>query len=286
MELKFKEVDNIHSTKDTKVVFLGPNGSFSHQAMEECFGEEVQHFPAKSFKEIMEIVKNGEADYGMLPIENTSTGGITDIYDLLVEYDNYIIAEHVLKVEQQLVGLPNTMIDEIERVYSHEQPIRQCKAFLEQHKNMKPIEVTSTTIGTKKVSEEGDCSQAAIASRFAAKLYGLDILQENINTENNNSTRFIIISNKPQRLKGANKIGICFVAPHVSGSLYGMLSHLIFNGLNMTKIESRPLEGKAFEYRFFVDFEGDLNAPAVKNTLYGIREEAIELKILGNYKEQ
>lgn len=285
-EMRFEEVDTLNLTKDSKIVYLGPENSYSNQAMEDYFGTEVDSFPAESFREIMEAIQSGKAEYGVLPIENTSTGGITDIYDLLSEYENYIIGEHVIKIQHALLGVEGTKMEDIQTVYSHQQGIKQCNQFLEEHPNMKTVELSSTTLGAKKVCEDQDRTQAAIASTRAAKSYGLTVLKEGINQDDNNATRFIIISNKKMFLKGANKMSISFVAPHVSGSLYQMLSHLIFNNLNMTKIESRPLKGKSFEYRFFVDFEGNLNAPAVKNTLNGIYEEAIQLKILGNYSEK
>lgn len=285
-DMKFEEVEALHLSKDTKIVYLGPEGSYSNQAMDDYFGKEVNSFPAGSFREIMEAIQSGKAEYGVLPIENTSTGGITDIYDLLAEYENYIIGEHVVKIQHALLGVEGAKIEEIRTVYSHQQGIKQCNQFLEQHPNMKAVELSSTTLGAKKVCEDQDLTQAAIASTRAANSYGLTVLQAGINHENNNATRFIIISNRKMFLQGANKMSISFVAPHISGSLYQMLSHLIFNNLNMTKIESRPLKGKNFEYRFFVDFEGNLNSPAVKNTLNGIYEEAIQLKILGNYSEK
>lgn len=284
--LMFEEVNSLEVTKDTKVVYLGPEGSYTNQAMEDCFGAEVNCFPASNFREIMEAVKSGEAEYGVLPIENTSTGGIADIYDLLSEYDNYIVWEHVVKIQHALLGIEGANIEEIRTAYSHQQGIRQCKEFLEENSQIQTYEVSSTTEGAKIVSENNDPTKAAIASARAAKQYGLTILQEEINQEDNNATRFIVISNRKIMLKDSNKVSISFVAPHVSGSLYRMLSHLIFNNVNMTKIESRPLKGRSFEYRLFVDFEGNLKDPAVRNTLAGIREEAIQLNVLGNYSEK
>lgn len=285
-EMAFEEVDSLKVTKNTKIVYLGPEGSYSSQAAEDYFGVEGSRFPAENFRAIMEAVKSGKADYGVLPIENTSTGGITDIYDLLAEYDNCIIGEHVVAIHHALLGLEGSSLEKIQTVYSHQQPIRQCKEFLENHPYMKAVELSSSTRGAQKVVDDQDLTQAAIASERAAEKYGLTILQSEINQQDNNATRFIIISRQKKFLTGANKMSISFVAPHVSGSLYRMLSHLIFNNLNMTKIESRPLPGKSFEYRFFVDFEGNLNEAAVKNTLNGIHEEAIELKVLGNYAEK
>ena len=281
-ENQFEEMQELPKGKDTVVCFFGAKGSYSEQAMEDCFGEEVTSFPAASFKEVMEAVQSGKAQFGVLPIENSTTGGITDSYDLLMEYDNYLIGEHIVKIEHALLGIPGTSIQDIRTVYSHSQGIGQCRQFFEEHPQIRPAVASSTSESAKQVMEANDSSRAAIASKRAARIYGLEILQECLNTEEVNSTRFIIISNRKQYLPKANKISVCFELPHESGSLYKMLSHIMYNNLNMTKIESRPLPGRSFEYRFFVDFEGKITDAAVRNTLNGIREEASRLKILGN----
>ncbi len=280
----FSEADNLSAGLKTRVVCFGVRGSYTEQAMEEYFGPDIKRSYASSFKKVMQIIKEGEADYGVLPIENTSTGGISDIYDLLVEFDNAIIGEHVVKIDHALLGLPGASIDNIRKIYSHPQGLMQCSKYIERYPHMVPVECTSTADSAKKVLEDGDITQAAIASRQAAVYYGLQILEEAVNHEDTNSTRFIIVAREKKYIKNANKISICFELPHESGTLYNMLSHFIYNNLNMTKIESRPLEGKVFEYRFFVDFEGNLKEAGVKNALFGIKEEAMSLKILGNYK--
>ncbi len=266
----------------TKVCFFGAPGSYSEQAMLDCFGEEVESFSAGTFKEVMEAVQEGRADFGVLPIENTTTGGIDDSYDLLTEYSNCIIGEHVVKIEHALLALPGTELSDIRRVYSHSQGISQCKRFLEEHPEIKPAICASTSESAKQVMQSGDKTQAAIAGKRAADIYGLQVLQECLNTEDINSTRFIIVTREKKYLPEANKISICFELPHESGSLYKMLSHIMYNNLNMTKIESRPIPGRSFEYRFFVDFEGCITDAAVRNTLNGIKEEASRLIILGN----
>lgn len=284
-EMLFEEVEHLGVDSNTKVVCFGVKGSYTEQAMEEYFGTNIDSLYAPTFKKVMLAIKEGKADYGVLPIENTSTGGITDIYDLLVEFDNYIIGEHVVKIEHALLGLPDAELEDISNVYSHPQGLMQCSKYFESHQKMNPLECGSSTAnGAKKILEDGDNTQGAIASKRAADFYGLKILAEAINHEDMNSTRFIIISRKREYIKSSNKISICFELPHESGSLYNMLSHFIYNNLNMTKIESRPLEGRNFEYRFFVDFEGNLKEAGVKNALNGIQEEAMSLKILGNYK--
>lgn len=280
---EFHKIKEIPKSKDTRIVYFGTKGSYSEQAMEEYFGTEITSYGASTFYEVMSKVSSGEADYGVLPIENTTTGGITDIYDLLVEFDNYIVAEHVLKIDQALLSLPDAKLSDIRTVYSHPQGILQSRKFLEQYSNMKAVEYGSTAGCAKKVLEDGDKSQAAIASIRAASTYGLEVLARNINYEEVNSTRFIIITKQCQFCEGSDKMSICFTLPHESGTLYSMLSHIIYNNLNMSKIESRPIPGKKFEYRFFVDFDGCIEEPAVINTLRGIEAEALDIKILGNY---
>lgn len=282
--LDFEELLKLPNDAATKIVYFGAPGSYSEQAMEECFGEQVTRFPAPTFREVMSAVKEGKADFGVLPIENTTTGGITDSYDLLVEFENYIVGEHVLKVNQVLLGLPGAKLSDIRTVYSHPQGILQSRKFLEQYPAIQTIEGESTAWSARKVAQAGDITQAAIASRRAAKTYGLNILAEKTNYEDSNSTRFIIITNQKKYLTNAQKISVCFSLPHQTGSLYRMLSNIIYNDLNMTKIESRPLAGRTFEYRFFVDFEGNLKEAAVQNTLGGICAEALEMRLLGNFR--
>ncbi len=282
--LDFEELLKLPNDAATKIVYFGAPGSYSEQAMEECFGEQVTRFPAPTFREVMSAVKEGKADFGVLPIENTTTGGITDSYDLLVEFENYIVGEHVLKVNQVLLGLPGAKLSDIRTVYSHPQGILQSRKFLEQYPAIRTIEGESTAWSARKVAQDGDITQAAIASRRAAKTYGLNILAEKTNYEDSNSTRFIIITNQKKYLTNAQKISVCFSLPHQTGSLYRMLSNIIYNDLNMTKIESRPLAGRTFEYRFFVDFEGNLKEAAVQNTLGGICAEALEMRLLGNFR--
>lgn len=269
--------------KDCKVVYQGVPGAYAYIAAKRFFGENVEPYNVKTWRDAMEEVKCGKADYAVLPIENSTAGIVSDVYDLLQEYNNYIVAETYIKVEHALLGLPGATMDTIKKVYSHPQGLMQCRSFLNEHKDWQQNEQTNTALAAKKVVEDGDKSQAAIASIEAAKLYGLSVLQEKINTEDNNTTRFVIISNKRAFLKDAKKVSICFETEHTAGSLYDMLSHIIYNGLNMTKIESRPIEGKAWQFRFFVDFMGNIDDAEVMNALRGIEEEAMNIKLLGNY---
>ena len=191
-----------------------------------------------------------------------------------------------VRVQHVLLGLPGVTVDEIDTVYSHPQALAQCKHYLEEHPSWKTVKAENTAASAKRIKEEQKRNQAAIASRAAGELYGLSILAENICHNDQNVTRFIIVSSKPIYEKNAGKISVCFELPHASGTLYHMLSHFIYNSLSMTKIESRPIPGQNWKYRFFVDFEGNLEDPAVKNALRGLEAEAIGVRVLGNYGQQ
>ena len=265
-----------------RVVFQGAEGSYSQAAMAKYFGDRIHSFHVDSFRDAMSAIDEGSADFAVLPIENSTAGIVNEIYDLLQEYENYIVGEQIMKIEHCLLGVPGARVSDIKTVYSHPQSLMQSAKFLSNH-DWKQISMQNNAFAARKVAEEGDVTQAAIAGEHAAEAYGLEILQRGVNDSGDNSTRFIIVTNQKVFRKDANKISICFEVPHESGSLYHMLSHFIYNDLNLTKIESRPIEDRTWEYRFFVDFEGNLADSAVKNALRGLRDEARNMKILGNY---
>lgn len=280
-DLPFRPVDQLDVDEDTRVVCFGEPGAFSEQAMEEVFGKNITSFHKSSFRDVLQAVADGDAKYGVVPIENTSTGGITDTYDLLLDYDITIVAEHVVKVEQALLAKPGAKLEDIKLVYSHPQGLLQCAPFLEEH-GMSTKSYSSTSAAAKKIAREDSLTQAAIASTRAAEQFGLEVLQESINFSDKNYTRFIVISNQRVFVSNADKISLCFEIKHQAGSLYHLLGNFYYNNLNLTKIESRPIEGRNWEYRFFVDIEGNLNTPEVGNALDSIHEFASQVRILGN----
>lgn len=280
----FEKVKALPVTKHTKVVYYGVEGTHTQQAMEEFFGEDIIEMNCPTFKGVMEMIEKEEADYGVLPIENSSTGGISTNYDLLLNYNHAIVGEHIMKINQCLLALPGTDIKACKTVYSHPQGILQCNEFLNRYPDITPVEYASTAACAKKVAEDNDRSQCAIASRRAAKAYGLEILEDNIQQEKNNSTRFIIIAKRRIFTEDSDKVALCIELPHESGSLYNILSHFIYNDLNLTQIESRPIQGKTWQYRFFIDVEGNLDTPAMKNALRGVKAEAKSMVVLGNFR--
>lgn len=283
--LPFIGVDQL-DWEHSRIVFQGTEGAYSQAAMETYFGKDINSFHVQTFRDAMEEIEEGSADFAVLPIENSSAGAVNEVYDLLVEFENYIVGEVILPINHTLSGLKGTKLEQIERVYSHPQALMQSAKFLDTHREWQQISVANTAVAAKKVLEDQDQRKAAICSEYAARLYGLEILEEKINHNDNNSTRFIIVTNQKIFLKDASKISICFEVSHESGTLYHLLSHFIYNDLSMTKIESRPVEGRAWEYRFFVDFEGNMADAAVKNAIRGLREESKSLKILGNYSSK
>jgi chorismate mutase/prephenate dehydratase len=280
-KLSFMEMDEI-DCKKCRVVFQGAEGAYSQAAMMKYFGDEVASFNVDTFRDAMLAIDEGSADFAVLPIENSSAGIVSEIYDLLVEFENYIVGEQIIKIEHCLMATPGTKMADIKTVYSHPQSLMQSSHYLFE-KGWQQISMKNNAFAAKKVADEKDNTQAAIASEMAAKIYGLDILEKGVNDLKTNSTRFIIVTNQKVFASNASKISLCFEIDHESGTLYRALSHLMYNGLNMNKIESRPLAGRNWEYRFFLDFEGKLTDGAVKNALRGLREETRNMKILGNY---
>ncbi|MBR4846922.1 MAG: chorismate mutase, partial [Phascolarctobacterium sp.] len=195
-----------HADKKLKIACFGVPGSFTHQALEDYFAErtyERQHF--NLFEEVISAVSNGEVDYGVVPIENSSTGGITEVYDLLRKFDCSIVGERCLKIEQNLLGYGDATLSTIKKVYSHPQGLMQSKEFFKDHPQMEKVPYYSTSKSAETVAEQKDITLAAIAGKKAAELYGLKILAENINFNSNNSTRFVVIAKAPEKVSVANK---------------------------------------------------------------------------------
>ena len=281
MKLGFERLDQL-PMEGVRVVHQGVEGAYSHAAAIQYFGEKAEIYHVARFEDAMKEVQLGNADYAVMPIENSSAGAVIDMYDLLTRYDNYIVAETFLPVNHALLGVPGAKLSDVKTVFSHPQALMQCSAFLNDN-GLKQISVENTAVAAKRVVEEGDKSQAAIASEIAGKLYGLELLKPFIQNNQGNTTRFVILANRKVYQKDAGKISLCFELPHTSGSLYNMLGNFIFNHVNMMMIESRPIPEKTGNYRFFVDIEGNLQDAGVKNALRGIGAEAQNFKILGNY---
>ncbi len=266
-----------------KVCYQGVEGAYGHQAAKGYFGDNTRLYHVETFADVLREVSEGRAEYGVLPIENSSTGIITDVYDLLSLYDICVTGEYVVKVDHVLLGLEGARERNIKTVFSHPQGLMQCSQYLSSKPDWNQISLKNTAVSARRVLEGGDPTQAAIAGRNAAQYYHLSVLKDNISDTENNSTKFIIIKKEKQFEENANDISITFELRHESGSLYHILGFIIYNHLNMNKIESRPIKGEKWKYRFFIDFDGNLSDAPVRDALKGIEQESDNFKILGNY---
>ena len=237
--LGFTEVEEIRK-RDVRVVFQGVEGAYSHAAVRMYFGEDADAYHVEKFEDTIRELERGQADYAVLPIENSTAGFVITNYDLLSRYDNYIVGEIYVPVDHVLLGVPGASVSDVKTVYSHNQALMQCSEYLDSHGDWNQVSVLNTAAAAKKVMEEGDKTQAAVASRTAGELYGLAELKTSISNERGNTTRFLVLSREPVYEKKASKVTVTFEVPHVSGSLYKILGNFIFNGVNMRMIESRP----------------------------------------------
>ncbi|MBM7872115.1 chorismate mutase/prephenate dehydratase [Clostridium pascui] len=266
------------------VGFQGVPGSFSEEALLEYFGDEVTIHNVREFEDIFRALKNNEIDYGVLPIENSSTGGIVEVYDLLRKYGFFIVGERTIKVNHNLLGIKGTKIEDIKEVYSHPQALQQSGEFLKDYSNWEKIPYRNTAASAELIKNENSKLKAAIGSKRAGEIYNLDIIEENINYNKNNYTRFIVIGKNLELQSDYDKISIILTLPHKAGSLYNILSIFAEYNLSLLKIESRPIVDKSFEYFFYIDFEGNLDSQSVKEAMGELRNNSYDFKLLGNYR--
>ncbi|HIH32795.1 MAG TPA: prephenate dehydratase [Candidatus Diapherotrites archaeon] len=264
-----------------KVAYLGPEASFSHAAALKLFPN-AKIVPEKSFQDIFRIVEEGKAEFGVVPIENSTEGSVNVNLDLLAEGELKIVKETSMKIEHQLVSKAGSL-KEVKIVFSHPQGLAQCRQWLQ--KNLPEVELSESS-STAKAAESvaGIPNSAAISSLLAARKFGLNIIAENIQDNPNNQTRFVVISKKAAKPSGKVKTSILFSTKHKPGALFDALKALKDFGVNMTKIESRPSKKDAWHYVFFVDFEGSQESENVKKALEELGRHCDSLKILGSFE--
>ncbi len=281
-------MDISHYIKDEnlKIGYQGVKGSFSEEAMINFFGENYINISYDKFEDVFIALKNEEIDYGILPFENSCTGAITTVYDLISKYGFYIVGEECIKVNQNLVGIRGASLSDIKEVYSHPQGFEQSKKFLKKYKDFKLVYYHNTAISARHISEINDKSKAAIASTRAAKIYNLDIIEKDIQDNDTNYTKFVVISKNLEYSKECNKITFNFSLENKAGSLYNLLGHFAKNSVNMIKIESRPSKGELWEYVLYVDVEGNIDDENVKKAMKLIEKETRYFKLLGCYKKK
>lgn len=269
---------------DITVGCFGNPGSYSDQAMKESFAEKhIKPIYYDHFEDVVQAVSAGVVRYGVLPIENSSTGGITEVYDLIHRYDCRIVGEQYVRIEHHLLALPGTTRKDIRTVYSHPQGLAQCRDFLKAHPDWQLQPYFSTSQSAERVQREGRHDAAAIGNAISAELYHLQVLVPHINDNTTNFTRFVIVALHTEKRDGNNKITLVLTVRHRPGALYHVLGYFFYAGMNMTHLESRPIKGQPFEYFFHIDVIGSLDDPGVVKTLDELAGNCNYFKILGNY---
>lgn len=264
-----------------KVAYLGPAATFTHLACIKKFGASAQYVPVNSIKDVFDEVERGRANFGVVPIENSTEGVVNYTLDMFVDSTLLIYGEVLLEVSHYLLSKTGRLED-ITKIYSHPQPIAQCRHWLETNLPQVPVsEVTSTARAAELCAT--DPTAAAIASELAAQLYGLKIIKARIEDNVHNFTRFLVLSKKAPERTGKDKTSVMISVKDKVGALYDLLRPFASHGLNMTKIESRPSRRKAWEYIFFVDVEGHIDEEPVKKALEEIKSRCLFMKILGSY---
>lgn len=269
---------------DPLVAFQGIEGSNSHEAAAAYFGGDVRTVALSSFEKVCRAIGSGEADYGVLPFENNTTGPVARVRELIDKYGLYLSGEQNVRVEHCLLGAKGAKAGEITEVFSHEQALQQCALFLEAHENIRGVAGANTAVCARDVARLGDPRKAALASPFAAELYGLDVLSSAVNDNPGNCTRFVVVSKYPELAPGRDKVSLLFTVHHKTGALHRVLSIFSDYNLNMTKLESIPLGGADFEYLFIADFIGDVALDDTQKALAMTACECSRVRILGNYR--
>lgn len=274
-----------HKKENLKVGYQGVIGSFSEEAMHKHFSSIKNIKNYERFEDLFIALQDEDIDYAIVPIENSSTGGINRVYDLLNIYDFYIVGEECIKINQHLIGVKGATINDIREVYSHTQGFEQSRESLKRYENIKLIPYLNTAISAKLVSDLNDKTKAAIASERAAKIYNLDIIDSNINDIKDNYTKFVIIGRSFEARSDCDKTSLILSTGHESGELYRLLKYFADYNINLTKIESRPNKHTPWQYLFYIDFEGSIEDEKIKRAIDNIANESKYFKFLGSYKK-
>ena len=264
-----------------KVAYLGPKATFTHLASLRQFGTSATYVPVNSIKEVFQEVERGRAEYGVVPIENSTEGVVNHTLDLFVDSPLKIVGEVLQEVSHHLMNRSGKMED-VKTVYSHPHAIAQCRVWLDNHLSNVTVRELSSTARAAEVCLE-DPTAAAIASELAEQLYGLKVLRRRIEDNVNNFTRFLVISRKGLGRTGRDKTSVLFTVPDRVGALYDILQPFSSRKINLTKIESRPSKKKAWEYIFFVDMQGHMEDEQVRAVLSDLKKQCLFLKVLGSY---
>ncbi len=266
----------------TTVAFQGIAGAYSEEATRQFFGTEAASVPCRTLDDIFPLVESGDVDYGMVPVENAVAGSVNRAYELLMEHDLRVHAELILRVRHMLLALPGTDVSELEYVRSHPQALAQCQRYLNRH-DLKADPTFDTAGSARDLAAQPQAGVGAIASALAAELYGLEILDHDIEDYGFNYTRFFILARQSPPRAQRNKTSLLFTTPHDPGALYECLGEFAQRRINLAKIESRPRLNRPWQYIFYLDFEGHCQDPPCEAAIMGLLRRSSFVKLLGSY---
>lgn len=286
MRLAIYKATKRNEIKNPRVVAQGTTGAFSDMAIDALYNNTpgVTRFYVKSFEDIFIQVANGDADYGIIPVENSTAGSVHESYDLILKHKLSISKTLELQINHCLLAPHGVKIEDIKTVYSHPQALSQCADYIKNH-GFQTETYSNTAIAARDIAKSERCDVATIASEAAAKTFGLNILARNIQSSTVNTTRFVVLTKQMEIAPNADKISLIFALPHTTGSLYRTLSKFSMAGLNLTKLESRPIADSDFQYYFYLDFNGTVRDEHTKNFICSLQDELPHFTFLGNYHE-
>lgn len=264
------------------VAFQGEHGAYSEEAARQYFGEQVTTLPCQSFEKIFESLQQGSATYGMLPVENSLAGTVASTYELLMEYDFRVRGEHIIPIHHHLLAPQGTTLEEVKQVKSHPQALAQCEKFI-RRRGWQPIVDYDTAGSAKKLAENPEPFTAAIASGLAGKLYNLNVLEKGVEDDPSNSTRFFVIGRDDAERSDPSKTSLVFAVRHRPSALHRCLGAFAAHEINLTKLESRSMRGRPWQYLFYLDFEGHWQDPQVEAALVELLRQAAFVKMFGSY---
>lgn len=277
------ETENLFPEKAT-IVCQGVEGAYSQIAVEKLFRQPSISY-VKQFEEVFEAIEKGVCRYGVLPLENSTAGSVNKVYDLMMKYNFTIVRSVRVKVSHCLLAKPGTKLEGIREIFSHEQAINQCGDFLKQHPDIRVTPCANTAMAAKMVAESERDDIAALSSHNCAHLYGLQTLANSVQDKGNNYTRFICISKTPEIFPGADRTSIMLTTPHAPGALYRIIARISSLGINLTKLESRPLPDQDFEFMFYFDLDVSVYSPALTHLIADLDGLCETFRYLGSYSE-
>jgi prephenate dehydratase len=275
----------IHLSKETLVAFQGEKGAYSEDACFKYFHKDVKTVPLLDFQSVFEAVEQDKVTHAVVPVENSIEGSVAQVNDLLLDHDLTISGEVIVPVKHYLMAFDDATVESIREVVSHPQALGQCRKFLSNHPDWHVIPSYDTAGSARLVAEAKRLDLAAIASRRAAKVYGLKVLKEDIQSEVVNYTRFFVLEKNPGPIQGANKTSIVFATKNAPGALHKCLGEFASRGVNLSKLESRPRKNKPWVYVFYADFDGNMDDPNCHAAIGGLLKTGAFVKILGSYKK-